>query len=129
MLSSVRVRGPLSESRNAREDRVRALRPDEGLRVGLMGLDKLENRGLELRHAAERAAAELFVRELGKPALHEAQPGAVRRGEVHVEPRPLREPITNQRGFVGAVVVHDDVHVQGPRDLGLDQIEEFTELR
>ena len=129
MLRGPRVDGPLSESGDARQDLIGALRPDERLRVGLMGLDELLDGRFELGHTAERAATDLLHRELGKPAFDEAEPRAVRRGEVDVEARTFGEPVPNQRRFVGAVVVHDDVHVESTGDLRLNQVEEFAELR
>ena len=48
---------------------------------------------------------------------------------MHMEARTFGEPVTDQRGLVGAVVVHDDVHVESAWDLGIDQIQEFPKLR
>src|SRR5207253_10243308 len=59
---------------------------------------------------------------------HETHPRPIRRCEVDVKPWTLGEPVPNERRLVGAVVVHDDVHVEIGWDLRLDQIEELTEL-
>jgi hypothetical protein len=77
----------------------------------MMGGDELPNRRLQLRDAAMDAAPQLFVRERGEPAFHEVQPGSIGGCEVDVKARALREPVPDQRGLVGAVVVHDQVHV------------------
>ncbi len=45
----------------------------------MMGGNELPDRGLQLGDAAVDASPQLFVRELGKPALHEVQPRAVGR--------------------------------------------------
>ena len=95
----------------------------------VMRIDERLNRRFELRHAAKGAAADLLHRQLGEPAFDETQPRGVRRREVHVEARAFGEPVPDQRRFVGAVVVHDDVHVESTRHLRLDQIEKFAKLR
>ena len=48
---------------------------------------------------------------------------------MDVEPRPFGEPVTDERRLMRAVVIHDDVHVEPPRHLRLNQIEKFAELR
>ena len=85
--------------------------------------------GFQLRHAAKGAATDLLHRQVGEPAFDETQPRAIRRREVDVEARAFGEPVSDQRRFVGAVVVHDDVHVETARHLRIDQIEKFAELR
>ena len=80
--------------------------------MDLVRIDEFLDGGLELGHAAERAATNLLSRQGREPALDETQPRSVRRREMHVEPRPLREPMADERRLVGAVIVHDDVHVK-----------------
>src|SRR5712692_472707 len=128
MLRGLEVEGALRESRDARQNLVGSLRPHEWRGILLMRVNELLDRRLELRHTLVGAAAHLFVRQLGEPPLHETQPRAIRGGEVDVKPWTLGEPVPNERRFVGAVVVHDDVHVEVTRDLRLDQVEELTEL-
>ena len=93
-----------------------------------MRVDELLDGGLELRHTLVGAAAQLLVRQLGEPSLHETQPRPVRGCEMDVKPWTLGEPVPNERCFMRAVVVHDDVHVEVTRDFRLDQIEELAEL-
>jgi len=93
-----------------------------------MRVDEFLNAGLELRDAAIRAAADLLHGQLGEPPFDEAQPRAVRRRVVHLEARTFREPIANQSRLVGAVVIHDEVHVEPARYLCVNQIEEFAKL-
>jgi hypothetical protein len=128
MLCGPRVDRSLSESRDARQDLIGAFGPDKGFRIGLMRLDEFLDRPLQVRHAPERAAANLLVRQLGEPSLHEAQPGAIGWREMGVEPGTLGEPVLDERRLVGAVVVHDDVHVQRARYPRVNQIEKLTEL-
>ena len=53
---------------------------------------------------------------------------AVRRREMDMEPRSFGEPVPNQCRFVGAVVVHDDVHGESSRHLGINEIKKFAKL-
>jgi len=61
--------------------------------------DEFANRRLQLHDAAMDAAPQLFVRELGEPAFHEVQPGAVGAREMDVRARALGEPIPDQRSL------------------------------
>ena len=119
----------MGEPRDAVENLISGFGPNEGLRIGVMRIDKFANRRLQLGHAAVDAAPQLFVGERSEPALDQVQPRAVRRREVDVEARPLREPISNHRRLVGAVVVHDQMDVEVPRDGGIDGVQELPELR
>jgi len=47
---------------------------------------------------------------------------------VHVPARALGEPVADRPGFMGCVVVHDDVNVEVGRHVALDLIQEFAEL-
>jgi len=47
---------------------------------------------------------------------------------VHMESRTFGEPVPKSAPFVGAVVIHDDVDLESPRHVRLDQIEEFPKL-
>ena len=48
---------------------------------------------------------------------------------MDVEAWAFGEPVPDQRRFVGAVVIHDDVHVESARHLRLNQIQELSKLR
>src|SRR5215210_3035137 len=123
------VDGPLGESSDAGQDLIGTLGPDERLRIGLVGVDELLNGRFELRNTAERASTDLLHRELGKPALDEAEPRPIGRGEMDVETRAFGEPVSDHRRFMGAVVIHDDVHVESTWDVRLDVVKELSELR
>src|SRR5712691_12254010 len=82
MLRGLEVEGALRESRDARENLVGRLRPHEWLGILLMRVNELLDRRLELRHTLVGAAAQLFVRQLGEPPLHETQPRPIRGCEV-----------------------------------------------
>ena len=94
----------------------------------MMRVNEFANRRLQLCDAAVNSSAQLFVGQLGKPALDEIQPGPVGRCEVHVEARALRQPVANQRRFMRTVVVHDQMDVELFRHRGVDRIEELSEL-
>lgn len=48
---------------------------------------------------------------------------------MDVKARALGEPVSNQRRFVRAVVVHDDVDVESLRHPRVNQVEKLPELR
>jgi hypothetical protein len=58
-----------------------------------------------------------------------ASSATIRGRVMDVKARPLGKPPFDQRRFVRAVVVHDDVHVEVPGDACVDQVEKLTELR
>ena len=122
------VEGAVCEAGDAGEDLVRSLGPDEGLGFRVVGVDELSDRLFEFGDAAVTAAADLLLGQLTEPALNQVEPRAVGRSEVDVEARPLGEPVANDRGLVGAVVVHDHVDVQIRGDVVLDGVQEAAEL-
>ncbi len=92
----LQAEGSLGEARNAGEDVVGALGPNEWFGMRMMRSDELANGHLQLAHASVDATTQLFVRELGKPALDEIEPGAVSRGEMDMEAGRLGEPVPNE---------------------------------
>ena len=48
--------------------------------------------------------------------------------EVHVLMRTFRQPLTEQVGFMRAVVVQNQMHVQPGGDRFIDRIQEFAKL-
>src|SRR5207253_738473 len=104
----LKVECALSESRDAREDLISGLGPGERLEIRMMCVDEVANSRFALHDAAVATTTQLFIGELGKPALDEIQPRAIGRREMHMKARPLGQPIADQRGLVRAVVVHDE---------------------
>ena len=90
--------------------------------------DKFPNGRLELGDAAMDASSQSFVGQLGEPAFDKIEPRPVGRGEVDVEPRPLREPGPDQRRFVRPVVIHDQMHLEVSRSGRVDGIQELPEF-
>ena len=74
-----------------------------------MGLDEFLDAGFELRDAAVGAAPDLFHGQLGKPALDEAEPRAVRGGEVHVESGPFLDRLARGGGLL-PVIGRENAH-------------------
>ena len=64
---------------DAGEDLVCGLGPDEGPGFRVVDVDEFSDRFLELKDATVAAATDLFLRQLGEPALDEIEPGAVGR--------------------------------------------------
>src|SRR5216684_5993390 len=94
-----------------------------------MRFDEFLDTGFQLRHAAVGATTDLFHGQLREPPFDETQPRPIRGRVMHMESWPFGEPVANERGFVGAVVIHDDVHVESARYLRVNQIEKFPKLR
>jgi len=102
----------LRESHDTRENLVSRLRPHKRFGIGLMGIDEFLNGRFQLRHAPVGATPQLLVGQFREPSFDEIQPRPIRRREMDVKARPLGEPVADERRFVRAVVVHDDVHVE-----------------
>jgi len=81
-------------------------------------------------HIREVWRGEALALEDGKPLLDLVHPGAVDRGEVHLEARVLLEPSSGELALVRADVVADEVD-DGDTDGGspVDFLKQFDELR
>ena len=77
------------------------------------------DRSLELVGAAVNSAANLFLRELAKPALDQVDPRGTRRREMQLVAGVLQEPAMNRGRLVGSVVIehHVDVEILGHRSI------------
>ena len=76
-----------------------------------MDLNVLADSGFQFLDAAKCAAANPLVGEFGE-SLDQVDPGAVGGREVDMEPWPLGEPLPDDRRFVGAVVVPDEMDIE-----------------
>ena len=73
-------------------------------------MDVVHDRSIELLDTAPAASPDPLGGDLGKPALHQIQPGAVRRREVYDKsPRPCCQEVTHPFGVVTGGVVNDQV--------------------
>src|SRR5215469_3901214 len=108
---------------------VRRLRPHERLGILVMRGEELLNGSFQLADTTMDTTTKLLVGEFSEPPLHQVHPRSVSGSKVQVVARPLGEPVADQRGLVGAVVVDDDVHVEIGGNLGVDNIEKLAELQ
>src|SRR6185437_7686004 len=74
------------------------------------------------------AATDGLVGEQAEEALDLVDPGGRGGREVDMPPGPLCKPVADQLGLVGGDVVHDEVDVEVRRNVGLDDVEEPSEL-
>lgn len=88
------------------------------------------DRRFQLVRAAESTAADHPSRNEGKKPFDLIQPGATGRGEVEMEPFSLLrlQPFLHFSALVGAVVVHDQMHVLIGRELGFEIVEKPDEF-
>lgn len=93
-----------------------------------MHVDILADGGFQIFHASKHAASNAIVGDPGKPAFHQVAPTSVGRDKVNTKSWTFREPCPDDRGFVGAVVIHDDMHFQPGRDLRFDFVQEMAKL-
>ena len=75
-----------------------------------------------------RGAPDLFLCECGKEAFHQVDPGGAGGREVEMETWPFGEPVADQSGFVRAVVIQNEMHLETGWDGGLNRIEKLAEL-
>ena len=84
------------------------------------------SRSFTLRNTPRRIRLLVSV---GEPSLHQVDPGTVRRGEVDMKSWAFREPFPDHGGFVGSVVIQDDMDIQCGGHVRLDHIEELAKFR
>ena len=123
-----RVRNSQTKSFDAREDVISRLCPIEWFGIGVVKLDIVLDRLLQLPGRAMRAAPDLLFGQRGKPALDLVEPGGRSGREVNMKPPVAGKPGLDGRGFVRAVVVHHQVDVQIGRHTRFDGAQELQEL-
>jgi hypothetical protein len=96
----VKVERSLGEARNALEDAVRGLDPDEGLGVGVAASDVSLDGSTQFMLGAMTAAAQLSVGEAGEPSFDLVEPRCVSGGEVQLETRMALKPSPHARSLV-----------------------------
>ena len=74
------------------EDGIGGLGPDERFGTGIVAVEIVVDRVLELGDAPEDATPDAFGRDLGEEALDEVEPGCTRGCEVQLEAPMLGEP-------------------------------------
>jgi hypothetical protein len=84
--------------------------------------------GFKFTGAAMDVAARLFFSEACAPAFHQVEPRGAGRREVQMETRMTQQPTLDGRGFVGGVVVDDQVEREAGRGLVVNRLQELAEL-
>ena len=102
------------------------LGPDEGLGIGVVGLDEGVDVLSELFDRGEGCAAERLALQDREPDFDLVEPGCTRRREVEMDVRMPLEPAV-VAGLVGVEVVEHDVN-GGIRPGGNDVVHEVEEL-
>src|SRR3990170_406729 len=74
------------------------------------------------------ASFDLLFGQHRKPAFNQIEPGTASRSEVQMKARALDQPAMDQRGFVSAVVVQNQVNLKRAGDLSIDGVKERTKL-
>src|ERR1700730_15542866 len=100
-----------------------------GLGSWVVHVDVLADGRFQVFYASEHATSNSLVGEFGEPSLHQVDPGTVRRGEVDMKSWAFREPFPDHGGFVGSVVIQDDMDIQCGGHVRLDHIEELAKFR
>src|SRR5215216_915861 len=75
-----------------------------------------------------RAALDLLFGEQGEPTLYLIDPGCGGWRKVNMEAWVACKPSPDRSGFVSAVVIHDQMHLQPGRRITLNGGQEFQEL-
>lgn len=91
----------MTTSSYARQNLIGSFRPHEGLGVlvcvGNVGPDDR----LERLDTAMHPAPQLFLRQQGKPALHQIEPGCAGRREMEMEAWVLKQPPSDHGDLMG----------------------------
>src|SRR4051812_25394285 len=84
--------------------------------------------GVERVHRAVRAAPQLLLRQLGKPALDEVQPARQGRREVQPKAGVRGKPFLDRRGLMRRAVAKHNVDVEVVGHLAVDPLQKFLEV-
>ena len=104
--------GALGESSDVGQDLVRRFGPNEGPGIFVVHVDVLADGGFQLFHASQHATSNALVGDGGEPAFHQVNPGTIGGGKVNMKAWTLRKPFADDRRFVGAVVIDDEMRLQ-----------------
>lgn len=93
-----------------------------------MSVDEGSDVGAERSHTAIDAAAYFALGDEGKEALDLIEPGRACGRQMDMPARPFGQPIADQRRLVRGVIVPDEMNLKSLGDVGLDLVEELSEL-
>src|SRR6185437_13286865 len=110
------------------EDEIRIGSPDKGLAISIVMGQVLVNGLLQLTHAAEGAAANPFIGDLGEKAFHLVKPAGGGGCEMHMIVGMLHKPALHLVDLVRAVIVHHQMDLLIGRNRGSNTLEKAQEL-
>src|SRR5215813_13203899 len=119
----------MTKSTDVREELVSRFGPNERARPRIGDLDVSHDRRFQLARAAMDAAPDLLPRQHRKPPRDQIDPRSAGRGEVDVVAGMAHQPPMNERCLVRAVIVEDDVDVEGRWNGRVDRVEEAAKFR
>ena len=96
--------------------------------MSIVGLNEAIDLGREFFSAAEGSPADGPLGDDREPGFPLIEPGGLGGGEVEVAARSRCQPAPDAGMFVGRVVVHNQMPVQGRRDLCLQMTQELEKL-
>jgi hypothetical protein len=102
--------------------------PDEGFWMAVVEFEVVADRVLQFADTAMDAATQLFFSEACEPAFDQIEPGGAGRREVQVEAWMTQQPALDGRGFMGGVIVDDQVEREPGRDPVVNGLQKLAEL-
>src|SRR5579862_2017543 len=106
------------------KDGIRCSNPGERSGLSIVVPNEILDLSHELFHAAEGTAADGLLGDDVEPDLDLVEPGSIRRRVVHLKPWVRRQPAKHAGMLMRRVVIHDQVHGESGRDLGVDLTQE-----
>ena len=102
--------------------------PHERFGLGIVGFEVVHDGLLQFGDASEDAASDALVGDLGKEALDLIEPRGGCGRKVEMNARMLGQPSLHGLGLVGGVIVHDQMKIEMPGCVALNDPEEAQEL-
>ena len=94
-----------------------------------MGLNKVLDGVSERADAGMTAVLDLALSEEAEPAFDLVKLGGVGWGEMKMIPRMAQQPSFDEVGFVGGVIIEDEVELKMGGNGCVDEIKEFAKLQ
>jgi len=102
--------------------------PSERFGIFVDDVEIVENCLFQFRRGTMDTSAQLVVGQQREEPLDLVDPGSGGRREMDMPARAFGEPVSDLIGFVGGVIVHDDVDVEIVGHAGLDAVKEGAEF-
>ena len=110
------------------ENHIRIGSPDEWFGILVPLVQVVEHGFLKGANSSVTATTDASFRYLSEQPLHQIQPTPASRREMNVIPRVPRQPAAQFGDLTGAIIVHDEMHLEAAREIGLDFIEKPQEF-